>query len=280
MELRQVRIRHEQFIHYLAARMSMFLRMDFGMKMSKLFTAQYSKFTQLLPNPASISIFRLEQMSGVGVLSISPRLAMTITDRMLGGKGHSVRGERYLTEIESALMEDVVQIYLEEWCRQWEDTLEITATPIGSESNGRFLQTSPHDAIMLVLCIEAALGDCSEEIQIGVPYYTIEPLIKEMQANNRKFTKESDVEKSAHWRETYAHIDVPVVAEWDACDLSVRDVLLMEPGDVLELPREIIGQTTLRIVGREKFVGEVGLEGDQVAVKITDTVQAAATDGD
>ena len=38
IELRQVRIRHEKFMHYLAARLSMFLRMDFGLKMSKLYT--------------------------------------------------------------------------------------------------------------------------------------------------------------------------------------------------------------------------------------------------
>ena len=46
IELRQVRISHEQFIYYLAARLSMFLRMDFSLKMSKLHTTPYLKFTE------------------------------------------------------------------------------------------------------------------------------------------------------------------------------------------------------------------------------------------
>ncbi len=50
IELRQVRIRHEQFIHYLSARLSMFLRMDFGLKMSQLYTVPYLRFTESIPN--------------------------------------------------------------------------------------------------------------------------------------------------------------------------------------------------------------------------------------
>lgn len=270
MELRQVRIRHEQFIHYLGARMSMFLRMDFILKMSKLYTAQYSKFTQQIPNPASISLFKLSKMQGIGVLSINSRLAMTVADRMLGGKGHSVREERYLTEIETALMDDVVQIFLEEWCRQWEDTESLEATPVGHENNGRFLQTSTHDAIMLVLCMEGSLGDCSEEILIGVPYYTIEPMIKRMQENNRRFHAESSTESNTHWRNSYAHISVPVTAEWDACEATVGDVISLRVGDVIELPQEVIGQTVISIVNSPRFIGEVGLDDERVIVKITE----------
>ena len=39
---------------------------------------------------------------------------------------------------------------------------------IGHENNGRFLQTSPKDAIVLALSLECNFGDCSEQIQIGL----------------------------------------------------------------------------------------------------------------
>ncbi|TVR55903.1 MAG: flagellar motor switch protein FliM, partial [Puniceicoccaceae bacterium] len=100
VELRHVRIRHEEFIRYLAARLSIFLRLEFGLKMSRLATLTYSKFIETIGNPAHIVLFKLEQLYGVGVLDFNPRLALTIVDRMLGGKGHSVKGDRYLTEIE------------------------------------------------------------------------------------------------------------------------------------------------------------------------------------
>src|SRR6185312_5626450 len=112
----------------------------------------------------------------------NPRLALTLADRMLGGRGHSVKTERYLTEIEIALLEDVLVIVMEEWCGQWKAEQELRPVFIGHESNGRFLQTSPKDAVVLVLAIEVGFGDCTEQIQIGVPYYTIEPMVRKMQA--------------------------------------------------------------------------------------------------
>jgi flagellar motor switch protein FliM len=273
IELRQVRIRHEQFIHYLAARLSMFLRMDFGLKMSQLYTTPYIKFTESIPNPTYIVLFRVEQLAGVGIIDLSPRLAMTIVDRLLGGKGHSVRDERYLTEIEMALMEDVLYLMLEEWCRQWEDTRELNASLIGRENNGRFLQTSPHDAIILVLTMEATIGDCSESMQIGIPYYTIEPIIRKMQENGKRFNRMSDEKIDGKWMPTYDDINVPVIAEWKGFECTVRDILSLRPGDLIELPQEITRETYLTLRGVDRYKGEVGLEGDHTAVRITDVLE-------
>jgi len=269
-DLRQVRIRQEQFVHYLAARMSMFLRMDFGLKMSKLQTIDFSKFTAALPSPVAISLFKIEQLAGVGVLSISPRLAMTIVDRMLGGKGHSVRQDRYLTEIEVSLLNDVVNVFLEEWTRQWTDIQEMSTAIVGNENNGRFLQTAASDAPMLVLCMEADLGDCTEEIQFAIPYYTIEPLVKKIQANSKKYAGAQAAEKTMQWQDGYSGIKMPLYAEWTPFDMTVRDVLSMREGDVLELPPSVLSQTKVRLVNSTKFKGEVGLEGERVAVKITE----------
>ena len=174
IELRRLRIIHEDFIRYLSARLSLFLRMELSLKMAKLTTATYSKFTESLPSPTHLCLFKVEPLMGVGILDINPRLALTIADRLLGGRGHSVKAERYLTEIEVALLEDIIQIILEEWCGQWKTEQELHGLIIGHESNGRFLQTSPKDAIVLALTLEVNFGDCSEQIQIGLPYYTIE----------------------------------------------------------------------------------------------------------
>ena len=172
VELRRLRLLHEDFIRYLSARLSLFLRMEFGLKMAKLTTVTYSKFTESLPSPTHICLFKTDPLVGVGIIDINPRLALTIADRLLGGRGHSVKAERYLTEIEMALLEDIIVIFLEEWCGQWKSEQDLRPHIIGHENNGRFLQTSPKDAIILALSLEVNFGDCSEQIQIGVPYYT------------------------------------------------------------------------------------------------------------
>src|SRR4051812_4371821 len=263
-ELRRLRLLHEDFIRYLSARLSLYLRMEFGLKMAKLTTVTYSKFTDSLPNPTHISLFKVEPLVGVGILDINPRLALTIADRLLGGRGHSVKAERYLTEIEIALIEDVILILLEEWCGQWKAEQELRPSIIGHENNGRFLQTSPRDAIMLAMALECNFGDCSEQIQIGVPYYTIEPVVKQMQQRRQKDTAVTQTVKRAEWHPAYEAITVPMVAQWDALELTIREVASLRVGDVIEMRPSICGETVLVLNDLPKFVGTVGLDTDHV----------------
>ena len=274
VELRRVRIRHEEFIRYLAARLSIFLRLEYSLKMSRLSTLTYSKFTETIPNPAHVVLFKIEQLFGVGVIDVTPRLALTMVDRMLGGKGHSVQGERYLTEIETNLVDDVVSIVLEEWCRQWKTEQELDTSIIGHESNGRFLETSPPDAIMLVLSMEAGVGDCSETIQIGIPYYTLEPIIKKMHDAKERDLGLETANAESTWQKSFNEIDIPVLAEWDAGSLTAKEVLNLRPGDVLRFPRSILKNTRLRLANTIKFSGEIGLENNHVAVKINHKLEA------
>lgn len=268
-ELRRLRLLHEDFIRYLSARLSLYLRMEFGLKMAKLTTVTYSKFCESLPNPTHLSLFKVEPLVGVGILDLNPRLALTIADRLLGGRGHSVKAERYLTEIEIALIEDVILILLEEWCAQWKSEQELRPLIIGHENNGRFLQTSPKDAIVLALTLECNFGDCSEQLQIGVPYYTIEPVVKKMQARRQKDTAVTTTVKRAEWQPAYDRITVPLRAEWAAVELSVREITSLRVGDVIELPANQCSETRVLLNGTPKFVGTVGLDADRVAIQLT-----------
>ncbi len=270
VELRRLRLVHEDFIRYLSARLSLFLRMEFGLKMAKLTTVNYSKFCESLPSPTHICLFKAEPLSGVSVIDLNPRLALTIADRLLGGRGHSVKTERYLTEIEIALLDDVIHMILEEWCHQWKSEQELTPLIVGHENSGRFLQTAPKDAVILAMTLEASFGDCSEQIQIGVPYYTIEPLVRRMQARRAKDANiTTAVAKKAEWQQAYATISMPVRAEWDTFEVSLREITNLCVGDVIEMPADQLRQTNLLLNGTPKFVGTVGLDSEHIAVQLT-----------
>ncbi|HEX2101127.1 MAG TPA: FliM/FliN family flagellar motor switch protein [Candidatus Synoicihabitans sp.] len=274
-ELRRLRLLHEDFIRYLSARLSLFLRMECAIKMSRLQTQTYTKFTEGLPNPTHICLFKTEPLTGVGVLDINPRLALTLVDRMLGGRGHSVKAERYLTEIEIALLEDILAIVLEEWCAQWKGEQELHPQMIGHENNGRFLQTSPRDSIVLALGLEVSFGDCSEQLQIGVPYYMIEPLVRALQARRQKDATPATPPARAEWRPIYENVTMPVRAEWALTDLPLREVATLRVGDVIQLPADIVNHTRVLLNGTPKFVGTVGIEGENAVVKLSRKLTAA-----
>lgn len=268
-EFRRLRAVHEDFARYLAARLSLCLRMEFGLKLVEFETVPYAKFTDSLPQPAHLTLFKADPLHGVGILDMSAQLALTIAERLLGGRGRAVKGGRMLTEIETALLEDVTHLIIQEWCDLWKADFELKPTLIGHETNGRFLQTSPRDVLMIVCRLESNFGDCREPLQVAVPYLMLEPAVKKMQARRRQAAIAAAAPKRPAWQPAFDHIALPCRVEWAAFEVPVREIGMLRVGDVLELPAAICNDTRVLLDGTLKFVGTVGLENDRVAVQLT-----------
>ena len=269
-DLEKLKEMSERFVYYLAGHLSMFLSTEFDLQLENLSADLYKNFTAEVKAPACVSLFKIQELNGVCLLDVNSHLAVTVVDRLLGGKGSAMPEERGLTDIENALVDDFNSIVVEEWCRQWDEFMELHPTLIGRESSGRFLQTSPPDAMVLTLTMEASFGDVSGPIRIATPFYTIEPLVhKALASDSSSLPKEKS--KPARWHESYDDITVPMSAEWDAFTMTVRDLVNLSVGDIVEMPLRLVSDTQLRIEGKTYFKGEIGKEGKRVAFRITET---------
>jgi flagellar motor switch protein FliM len=274
-ELRRLRTIHTGFISTISARFSSLLRADMSLKLSRLLTMPYSKFSESMKNPTHISLFKVDQLPGIGILEINPRLAISMTNRMLGGRGLTSEEERYLTEIEIALLEEIVDIIVQEWCRQWKDERHYTGRQIGHENNPRFLQTCSADAVTMVLTIEALAGDTVEQIQLGIPYNMLEPIVKSMHAARSRDMQTDPEVKPQQWRSSYNQIAVPLVADWEVPGVSVSDILALRAGDIIEMPKSTLSNTRVRIANAPRFIAQTGSENGHVAIQISSEIPNA-----
>lgn len=103
---------------------------------------------------------------------------------------------------------------------------------------------------MLLLTIEATFGDCCEPIQIGVPYLAIEPAIKKMLARGRHSEDIEKKEKDCRLRKSYGNVTITVCAEWSAFEITIGNLLSLRSGDVIELSKELLSQTLVRLETR------------------------------
>ncbi len=273
-ELRKLRLWHEDFIRSLATRLSTYLRLEVGVQMAKLQTITYQKFLEVLPNPTYITLFKADPMRGVCILELPPKLGLTIVDRLLGGAALNVSGQRDMTEIEVALLDQALQILLAEWCNHWKYDHEIRPVLLGHETNGRFLQTAASDTVMLHLSIEAHIGDAVEPIQLGFPYYTLEPLVlrmnKLLDLNTADATQTPDVE--LRWNPRLEEVMIPVTGEWVGTKLSVQQLTEMKVGDVIPLHPGCSNDVVVRLANLAKFRGSVGTVDRNWAIQINDVI--------
>lgn len=269
-ELRRIRQRHEQFVRGLAARLAMFLRLEFVVQLGKLQMVSYQKFTEALPSPTHITLFKAEPLKGVGLLVLPPRLGLTLVDRLLGGPGQMSPDNRDLSEIEITLVDQIATLLLTEWCNHWPEMRELHPALLGHENNSRFLQTATPDTAMLVLTLNAGQGDQLEPIQLAFPYATVEPLVRLLcPAGLTDADGQSPRPAKPKWSAEYDDVAVPVIAEWQGLKLSAGDITRLRCGDVLMFDPNGVAQVQLRFSQIPKFLGRPGTRGGKWAVELT-----------
>jgi flagellar motor switch protein FliM len=268
-ELRRIRQRHEQFVRSLAARMAIFLRLEFSLTLTKVHIESYQKFTDSLPNPAYITLFKTEPLKGASLLVIPPRLALTLVDRLLGGPGLMPPDNRDLTDIEVALSDQSAMLILSEWCNHWPEMRDLHATILGHENNCKFLQSSPPDTSMLILTVAVSISEQNETFQIVFPYATLEPLMRLLNPELTGAAAPAPRPIKPRWNAGFDEVKVPLTAEWQGLQMSAGDITRLKPGDVLGLDPACAAQVVVRFGNIPKFFGRPGTSDAKWAVQLT-----------
>ena len=274
-ELRKLRLHHEGFIRSLASRLSIYLRLEVALQMAGLQTIRYRKFVESLPAPTHIALFKVQPLRGTCFIDMPPRLALTLADRLLGGPAHSVESNRDLTDIEVALVDQVIQIVLSEWSNHWVHLKDLRPEVIGHESNAHYLQTAPLEDVMLVLSVEARIGDCVEQFHFAFPYYTIEPLVRQLSADIAADAKDGQDTSAVppRWNGSFNDVQIPITIRWGDIEMKAGAIADLQPGKVLPLERKSTEQVQVRFASVSKFLGQLGTSETKWAVKLTEVVR-------
>lgn len=274
-ELRQLRVEHETFVQALAARLSIYLRLELGLEIAQLQTVTYRDFVAALASPCHLALFKVEPLRGICVLDINPRLGLAMIDRLMGGSGQPAAVNRDLSEIEVALLDQVVQLIVGEWCHHWARIQELRPLLLGHESNARFLHTSPADAVMLVLSLQARLGECVERIQIGLPYSALEPLILGLKQKLETTQESAAKPEPPKWKRDFDDVRIPVVARGPGITVTARQLAQLKVGDVLPLPADFSHRVCLSLSKSPKFAGRLGTKDQHWAVELTEPLPSS-----
>jgi len=268
-ELRRIRQRHEQFVRSLAARLAIFLRLEFSLQLAKVQIESYQKFIESLTNPTYTTLFKTEPLKGVGMLVIPPRLALTVVDRLLGGPGEMPAENRDLTDIEIAISDQSAMLVLSEWCNHWPEMRDLHATILGHENNSKFLQTSSPDTSMLILTVSATILEQNETFQMVFPYATLEPLMRLL--NPQMSAPEATPARPGkpRWNANFDDVKVPLTVEWQGLKMSAGEVTRLQPGDLLGLDPACAAQVVVRLGNIPKFFGRPGTSDAKWAVQLT-----------
>ncbi|MGD1019076.1 MAG: flagellar motor switch protein FliM [Verrucomicrobiia bacterium] len=276
VELRKLRTQQEEFARNLEARLSVNLRLDFSFRLAGLQTIGFQKFVESAGTPLHFTLFKLDPLRGIALLEIPPSLGLNIVNRLLGGSGQSENSVRALTEIETALLDQVSNVILAEWAALWSVVQELKATTLGHEIDARFLNAISRETLLLEITFEVTLGEGRERFRIGLPYASFEPLIRRLtgDVNSKNGAPVAALMAKPHWNPQLDDVPVKLTAICHGLDLKVQALATLKVGDSLPVDAQRFHAVEIHLGTSAKFVGLLGTSEGRWAVQLTRKLEA------
>ena len=236
---------------------------------------KFGEFLRSLSVPSSLHVFRMEPLRGFGLMVIESRLVFSFVDNFFGGTGTSdieALG-RDFSAIEIRMTKKVVQNALEDWERAWKSVHPVACTYVRSEVNPQFAAIVPPTDVVLVIVFDIEMENSSGTATICIPYSMVEPILNKLKANFQSEQMEVDEVWINRLRGELMQTEVEMVAELGQAQMTPRDLLGLQEGNVLMLNKDVSDPLYIKTEGTAKFRGYSGVSRGMKAVQITEVLQ-------
>lgn len=274
-QLNTIAVISDNYCRLITTYLSAQLRTRATIKVASVEQMTYDEFIRSIPNPTILSVFGLEPLEGKAIYEINPNLVFYLIDRLFGGPGVDNVKARPLTEIEQQVVIKSINKMLLSFKEAWSNIIELAPKLDVLETNPSFTQIiSPTEMVVLVT-IEAKLGETEGFMNICLPCIVLEPIANKLNATfwYGSSAKEQTTEHLRSLKEKIRKSKVPIVAEIGRSKVALHDLLDLQIGDVVTLDRKKDESIDILIGSKVKFKARVGLSGSRLAVQITGTVQ-------
>jgi flagellar motor switch protein FliM len=272
-QLRTLQITHETFARMLASSLSGYLRTMVHVDLVSVEQVPYDEYMRFLSS-SILNVFTIEPLDGQAILEIDFGIVFSLMDRLLGGPGTPTKQAEELTEIERSLVHTLVDRALAEWKSAWSEVAEMNPVRQLTETNPQFVQVVPPSDTVLSVLFEIRVGETRGAMSLCIPYVYLKPAIANV-SGQRWFAPTPQAPDDRVRRSISTKVRttrIPCIVELGRAQLTVRDVLGMEPGDIIRLDRKARQPVDLMIGNRVKFRVSPGTLGKKLAVQVVSPV--------
>ncbi|WAM33442.1 flagellar motor switch protein FliM [Caldicellulosiruptor morganii] len=269
--LRTLQIIFENYSRMVTTFLSGYLRTVVQMDVISVEQLTYYEFSNSLSNPVVMGIVNFAPLKGSIVFEMAPEIAFAMIDRVLGGFGKGIDKIRTFTEIELVLIERLLQQLISFFREAWENIIDLRPRVEKIETNPQFTQiVSPNETVALVT-IDMKVGEAEGMTNICLPYMVVEPIMPRLSTKYWFSTsaKETSEETRGYLQKKIEKTKVPVRAILGKAEITVREFLDLQVGDVIKLDRKKNQEIEVFVGNRLKFYGVPGRKEKRIAIKIT-----------
>ncbi|MBS4077816.1 MULTISPECIES: flagellar motor switch protein FliM [Pseudomonas] len=263
---------NERFARYTRISMFNMLRRSADVAVGGVQVMKFGEYVHSLYVPTSLNLVKIKPLRGTALFILDAKLVFKLVDNFFGGDGRHAKIEgREFTPTELRVVRMVLEQAFVDLKEAWQAIMEVNFEYINSEVNPAMANiVGPSEAIV-VSTFHIELDGGGGDLHVTMPYSMIEPVREMLDAGFQSDLDDQDERWVNALRQDVLDVDVPIGATVARRQLKLRDILHMQPGDVIpvEMPDEMI----MRANGVPAFKVKMGSHKGNLALQVIEPIE-------
>jgi flagellar motor switch protein FliM len=231
---------------------------------------RFGSWLDQLPGPVAIYVVQMEPFRLPVLFTASTSLLYGAVDRILGGSGKVTKVPKDFTHAEHTVAEALVGPCLDRICDALSEVVKLKWSFVNRFCNPSMAQILPSQDVVLSVYFQAAGDFLLGDLRMVIPFVSLEPLLD-------RFGRDSvaALEPGAMRHKlgvTVRDLPVDVAVELGGARIRLRQLLELQPGDVVPLDTRIGQPAVVPVMGKPKFTAHVGRIGNRLGVQVADVM--------
>ena len=262
---------NERFARYTRISMFNMLRRSADVAVGGVQVMKFGEYVHSLYVPTSLNLVKIKPLRGTALFILDAKLVFKLVDNFFGGDGRHAKIEgREFTPTELRVVRMVLDQAFIDLKEAWQAIMEVNFEYINSEVNPAMANiVGPSEAIV-VSTFHIELDGGGGDLHVTMPYSMIEPVREMLDAGFQSDLDDQDERWSKALREDVLDVSVPLSATVARRQLRLRDILHMQPGDVI--PIELQDELVMRANGVPAFKVKLGSHKGNLALQVIEPI--------
>ena len=226
---------NERFARLLCAGLTAFMRKRPEIKIAPVKVCKSSEVMRELVMPATLNVVQAFPLRGNALVIFDPTLVATVIDNMFGGDSRfqtRIEG-RDFTPTEQRIIARLLAVTLENYNTAWQPVHPMAFEFVRAEMQAQFASIASPSEMVVTTSVSVEYDSAGGDIQIVIPYATLEPIRDVLTKNGQSATNAPDARWSYLLKSGVQEAEVELTAQLAHAQITLSQVLAMRRGDVI-----------------------------------------------
>jgi flagellar motor switch protein FliM len=245
-----------------------FLRARSAAKVVSVEQGVYREFLGSVPETAYLASFTMVPAGVCFLLQADYSVVFSIIDLILGGPGAGIEQVRSLTRIEEEVFRPILNIVCTSLKKAFSESSRVDVRSDGGRKKNELASLLPSTETIVVVNCEVSFGEARGDFRFLFPVIGFDSLIHGATSQLRPEKRLPSAEFRQRIQERLLEARFAAQLVLPSSLMKVRDLLILEPGRILSLPKRAQDPGALEIVGKTAFAAYPVRLGKQRGARI------------